>query len=187
MFFGLIDIGHSENLVRSGFGPTHRTLVGFKGGIINQTDYHAVPSSDTLKEYKDRTKVGLSIQLFFDVPVSARFFTTLSFEMQDIHVQAERHEMLDISLFLKYPIYKEINKLSWRPMIGLGWAYLGDANYLEKTKFLTIKAGVEGVFYTHRPYAYLSELLVYGSLTGGNDQYDVTFGPVVILRLGILY
>lgn len=187
MLFCLSSGVTAQNLIKRGFGSKHRTLVGFKGGIINQTDYHAVPVSDTLKEYKDRTRIGLSFQIFFDIPVGSKLFSTLSFEMQDIHVVAERHEMLDVSLYLKYAIYKEAKKLAWRPFVGIGWAYLGDGAHLEKSSFTTLKVGLEGVFYTHRRYAYMGEIMVYGSIDGGNDAYDVTFGPVVLFRLGVLY
>ena len=120
-FLLLVDLVTAQNLVRSGFGPKHRTQVGFKAGIITQTDFNSIPKVDSLKESKDRTKVGLSFQLSFDAPVGPRLLTTLSFGVHDIQVVAQRFMLLDIGVALKSPIYKEANKLAWRPTIGLGW------------------------------------------------------------------
>jgi len=186
-FLLMIDLVSAENLIRSGFGPKHRTQVGFKAGIITQTDFNSVPKVDSLKESIDRTKVGLSFQLSFDAPVGPWLLTSLSFGVHDIQVVAKRFMMLDIGIALKYPIYKEANKLAWRPTIGIGWGYLGDGEFLDQSSFTTGKIGLEGVFYSNRRYAYTGEMMLYGSLSGGNDDYRVTFGPTFLLRLGVLY
>lgn len=177
----------AQNLVKTGFGDQHRSLVGFKGGIINQTDFNAVATTDSGLTGRHRTRVGFSWQLFFDIPIGQSLLATLSFDMQDIHVVGERHQMLDIGLSLKRPIYKEVSELAWRPLVGMGYAYLGEGETLEKSGNITGRAGLEAIFYSHQRHAFLGEFIVYGSLSGGNDDHDIKFGPVVLLRVGVIY
>ena len=177
----------AQNLIQTGYGNKHRPQIGLKGGIINQTDFHAVAITEAGSTAKLRTRVGFSWQLFFDLPVRHWLIASLSFEMQDIHVFSERHQMLDIGLSLKRPIYKEASQLAWRPVIGIGYAYLGQGQTLEKSGYTTLRAGLEGIFYAEKRHAFLGEFIVYGSISGGNDDHDITFGPVVLLRLGVIY
>lgn len=183
----LFSAAEAQNLIKSGFGSKHRSQVGFKGGLITQTDFHLLPTTEVGITAKYRTNVGLSWQLFFDLPVNHWMIASLSFDMQDIHIIAERHQMIDIGLSLKWPIYKEANQLAWRPLVGIGYAYLGRGRALEGSGYATLRGGLEAIFYSEQRHAFLGEFIVYGSILGGNDDYDITFGPAVLLRLGVIY
>lgn len=184
---GSISSGQAENLIKRGPGKKHRPYFGLKAGIINQTFFRVVGKSPEFVTEDMRTRVGFTGELFFDIPTNEWMMVSVAVDMNDIHVDATRTQMLDLSLSFKFPFYKEFSNVAWRPTFGVGYGYLGEVDLLEKSSYTTLRAGVELVFYSQQRYAYLGEVLVYSSPWGENDEHKISFGPVVLIRLGVIY
>lgn len=74
----------------------------------------------------------------------------------------------------------------WRPLIGVGYGNMGAIYLFEGTSYLTLRAGTEAVFALGKRQA-LVEGLIFGSPTGGNAEVTTTFGPVFLMRFGLLF
>ncbi len=133
------------------------------------------------------TKVGLSGQVFVDMPLTSKGLIGITIDLHDINVRRHRQVVLDVGMTLKFPIYGKRNRPAVRPGIGVGYAMLAKVSDIESSTYLSVRALCEMVFYSDRKFAWVGELAVYGYPTGGNYDSDISYGPVVLIRLGVVY
>ena len=74
----------------------------------------------------------------------------------------------------------------WRPLVGVGYGNMSAIYLFDATSYLTLRAGTEAVFALGKHQA-LVEGLIFGSPTGGNDEVTTTFGPVFLMRFGLIF
>jgi hypothetical protein len=171
---------HAEgrNLLRQGYGKWHRGLFGIKAGLVHE-------GTVRLNGEEKATKLGLSGGVFFDVPVTAWSMLGISADVHSFQALSRGQALLDIGLAVKIPAYLKKAEMALKPGAAVGFAHLAQISYLEASDYLSLKVFFEAVFYTKKKYAWTGEFAVYYLATGGNSEYDVTWGPVVMLRGGV--
>ena len=169
-----------QNLARYTFGKKHRAVFGFKAGIINRASFRLDGNSF-------ETDAGWSLQTYWGIPVDSHLIFAPHIELNDIQALEERQWAIDIGLDLKYHIYNDKKSVSHKPGVGIGYGHLALMGFLERSDYLTIRVFWEMTFFTRKRHAWLLDLTAYGAPVGGNDDYNVTYGPVVLVRLGVVY
>ena len=160
--------------------PVSRGKFGAKIGIMNAAKFRI----DGVSADAD---LGISFGFLLDLPVARRGVTGIAVDLQDLHIFKKRKKMLDLSIPVKYRIIFEDNRWELRPIAAAGFGYMTLIEDLERTTYLTIKTGIEAVFYSRTRYSMIADCLVFWAPSGGNADHHVTYGPTLLLRMGFVY
>lgn len=169
----------SGNLVKKKF-QWHQTHFGMKLGINNL-------GSARVNGEKYETRVGISGGFYFDFVVSDYLFWGVMIDFQDIQFFEEREAMVNLSLGLKPVYYRKRAKIAYKPGIAIGLADLGHIGDLKRTQYLTLKGSFEMVFFTESKYIFFGEAAIWGAPKCFNEEYDITLGPFLQVRVGIMF
>ena len=170
------------NLIKKGY-DRHRSHFFAMGGVIN---------GGTVRYNGDdfESNIGLSGGVGFDIAAGSRMYIGIACDLHDTQIFEEREAMLNVSLAIKPVIYKHREKVAYKPYFAVGIADLGGFNdiiQLEHTQYLTFKAAFEVVFFGRQKYVWTMEVGVWGSPYCFNHDYDITFGPIVQARVGVMF
>lgn len=167
--------------VRTGDGGTaaalfqsRSTFLGLKGGYWSGAVVYVANGSSV--EYD--LSGGLSVGGFLDYALSPKLTGGLLADWTDF----DGDPIYDFSLTLKALVGGETGQIGFRPGIGFGYA-----SYAESYGNLTLRGGVEVVGRVRERSAWVGELMLYGSPTGGDADYWVTWGPGLLIRGGYLF
>ena len=94
--------------------------------------------------------------------------------------------MVNLSLALKPVYYRKKAKIAYKPGVAVGLADLGHIGDLKRTQYLTLKGSFEMVFFTESKYIFFGEAAVWGAPDCFNEEYDITLGPFLQVRVGIM-
>lgn len=179
IFLPLTTWGAGANLVKKNF-ERHRSHFGMKLGINNLGTARVDGES-----YE--TRVGLSGGFYFDFVIGKNLFWGVMMDLQDIQFFEEREAMFNFSFGFKPVIYNYKKKMAYKPGLAVGLADLGHIGYLKRTQYLTLKGSFEMVFFTESKYVFFGELALWGAPKCFNNEYDITLGPFLQVRLGIMF
>jgi hypothetical protein len=154
--------------------------VGAKIGMVYSTHFRVdgVPSN---------AGIGISGGVLFDIPLVRRILTGVTIDIHDLHVFETRKKMLDLSVPVKYRFAFEQDRWELRAVASAGFGYMTLVDKLERTTYLTLKAGFEAVFHTDTRYSLIIDGLIMAAPTGGNREHKVTYGPTFLIRAGFIY
>ncbi|MFZ5979015.1 MAG: hypothetical protein ACOYVF_00130 [Candidatus Zixiibacteriota bacterium] len=185
VLFCLLALGSNAaaaNLITNTYRQ-HRSHFFVMGGIINGGTVRFDGESF-------ESNIGLSCGAGFDIAANNWMYVGVIFDLHDAQIFEEREAMLNLSLAFKPVIYKHKKKVAYKPNIAVGFADLGGFNdivQLEHTQYLTLKAGFEVVFFGRQKYVWTAEVGVWGSPYCFNNEYDITFGPIIQARIGVMF
>lgn len=160
--------------------PPSRGKFGAKIGIMYATQFRVDGVSND-------AELGISFGFLLDLPSGRRFVSGIAADLQDLHIYEKRKKMLDLSVPVKYRIKYDDNRWELRPMVAPGFGYMTVVDDLERTSYLTLKAGLEAVFHSHSRYSMITDALIFWAPTGGNADHRVSYGPTLLLRVGFIY
>jgi hypothetical protein len=160
--------------------PVSKGKFGAKIGIMYESKFRVDGASTD-------AGVGISFGFLLDLPVTRLGVSGIAAELHDLHIYKKRKKVLDLSVPLKYRIIFEERRWELRPMAAAGFGYMTEVDEIERTTFLTVKAGLEAVFHSRTRYSMIVDGLVFAAPTGGNADNRVTFGPTLLLRIGFIY
>ncbi len=160
--------------------PVSRGKFGAKIGIMYAAQFRVDGVSND-------AELGISFGFLLDLPSGRRFVSGVAADLQDLHIYDKRKKMLDLSVPIKYRINYDDNRWELRPMVAPGFGYMTVVDDLERTSYLTLKAGLEGVFHSHSRYSLITDALIFWAPTGGNADHRVSYGPTLLLRVGFIY
>jgi len=169
----------AQNMVRSRFGKWHRGLFGFRGGIINSTNIK-------IDGRKFDANVALTAGILFDFPMTHKSTFGFTADIIDVQVASERQKALDVGVAFKYAAYKKESQMALKPGFGVGYAYLAHWKLLNASGYLTLKLFLETLFYSNHKYAWLADFDIFWAPVGGNEEHDVSYGPALMVRFGLV-
>ncbi len=165
-----------ENLVNH--RPT-RGVVGVKLGILSEGAFKA--------DYRRETDLAVSGEIFADLPLFHRVYFMVAFDFHKVELGQHEQFMLDGAAGLKTVIVHRRLNMEFKPWVTVGMGHLNKINYYGTTDHLTIKLGFETHFGVSRKMSWLAELTTLYSPSGGNNEYNVTLGPMFMLRFGLAF
>lgn len=164
-----------------GFGDKRidRGGVGLKLGLI-----HTAKVRENTVTHD--SKISFNSEIFFDVPIYRKLALTITTDIHNVRVYNHHQMMLDLSIGAKVNFYKQHLRMAWRPAFTIGFAHLAHFAHLESSNFMTWHLSTEVLFIQTKNPALLLELSVFGA-TGGNKDTDLRWGPVWMIRAGVMY
>jgi len=160
-----------------------RTSGGVKAGIVVPGAFYW--SEGPYASYD----LGLSLNVgtFVDFKVGSRLWAGVYADLISMNAFSESALMFDGGITLKTQLGDGGKRVTWRPELGVGLGELGDIYYFTGTNYLTVRGGTELLIHGGRKHTWLGEILVYGAPTGGNVDVTTSFGPVVLVRVGMVF
>lgn len=183
LFFIIGGPADARNLLKTD-SRRHRSHFGIKFGLINGGTAYINGQSYS-------TKVALTGGVYFDIVVTPWLYSGISINLHDVQIDQFRQKMLEISYSIKPAHYSKMERSAFKPAFEVGFADLGQfgpEDYkFERTQYLTLKVGVEMVFFSEKNYAWTVDVVLWGSPHCFNSDLDITFGPLLIGRLGFMF
>ncbi len=157
------------------------TVYGAKLGLFSHGTFH-------VGSYELDSGTGMSLGGFLDYLVSPKLSGGLYLDLSKFSAYQRSSTLMDIGVTLKALVYKDDSDLTFRPGIGLGYGHLGGVGGLiSGSSYLMVKATLEATLPTENDLCWLGELGVVGGASGGNSEYDMSFGPGFTLRAGAIF
>ncbi|MFQ5650042.1 MAG: hypothetical protein ACE5IY_08875 [bacterium] len=164
--------------VRGYAGTQKSTMFGLVGGVISPgTVYFDSGDFDTDFSY--------SLGGLVDYQLAPKLYGGLSFDLHDISARGTSKTLLNFGLTLKAVLGKANSNFFIRPGVMLG--YGRTSNEGEDAQFFTVGAKTELLVRLQRGFWLVSEIALYASPAGGNAEEDITFGPVLLVRSGLVF
>jgi len=156
------------------------TTFGVKGGIV---------TGGTLwvEDFSDDIGTSYALNGFVDYRLAEKLIGGISLDIIGISSFEESEQLISFNMNLKAQIYMKENNLLIRPGLSFGYGKLSAPRGSDDSSQLVMGAGVEFSFPSKTARNYLFDIGIIGSPVGGNDDYDITFEPIIFLRGGMLF
>jgi len=168
---------------QSAFGADVRedqTIMGVKGGLIS-------PGTVYVEGIDYDSDISYTLGGFIDYRLAEKIFGGATLDLMNMSAYDDNSMMIHLGVTLKALIYSEYSKLTFRPGIGIGYGRLGSLGPADGSDYFILMGGVEMIMATKSDLSWLAEIDIIGGPAGGNDEYEITFGPGFILRGGIIF
>lgn len=157
------------------------TTFGVKAGLISSgTIYVDDGEFDSDASY--------SIGAFVDHRLAPKLFGGLGLDVHNISAFDEEKMLIDAELTLKALIGEGRGRVAFRPGIGLGYGSVGEiSGVAASSQYFTVRGFAEILLPMSGRSAWLGEIAVLAGPSGGNSDLDITFGPMVLVRAGVVF
>jgi hypothetical protein len=169
------------------FGESY---TGLKFGLIGS-------GSVDLRSYNIDQRAGMSAGFFFDQPFGSRLHYSFSGDLMKMSWRGKRQTyrwdesewLLDLSVNLKGNLFSSNSPVGLRPGLGVGVAVLGKMEEagVAGSSYITVKAFTELVFTSSGDLTGLIEAGIWYAPSGGDANSDLTIGPLLLLRAGVMF
>jgi hypothetical protein len=160
---------------------------GIKGGFIMGGTAEGVLASTGQRSFKVTSDDSYSVEAFFEHDLFRMIRATLALDMHDLKFGDSAESVLDVSAGLKATFFTSDRRIAFRPGVLVGKAWLTEIGFVSESTYLTVKAFGEFVIYTERHVGFLIDICQLWAPSGGNDRYDITAGPMTLLRAGLVF
>jgi hypothetical protein len=162
-------------------------MVGFLDGM---TIKFGSKGSDPLPWHVE-SDAGIAGGIFFDQKAFRTIWAGMSIDYYRVRKDTDLFEnpsagALNLALRLSLRLRSADGKWVIRPGVATGVALLGEVFAMTTTQHWTLKPFVEVVYYVSPKVGLITEMGVFNTLQGGNDDVDITSGPAVTIRFGLL-
>ena len=120
---------------------------------------------------------------FVETRLGEKMLGGLYLDLLQAQAYDESAVMVDLGFALKASLGGGNGRPVWRPGFGLGYGTLAAVGGMDATHYLTLRGAVEVLL----PSGWLAEAAIHGAPTGGNDAVTVSYGPMLMLRVGRLF
>lgn len=155
------------------------TTFGVKGGIWK-------PGTVYVAGIDDDSDIGYSIEGFLDYKLAPKFSGGLALDFASLGSRDESSTLLMIGFVMKAWIFNDDSKFLMRPGFGIAYGNLGGNDLVDATNHLILNGYFEFVLPTES-MNWLFEIGITGSVDGGNDDVEITYGPGFTLRAGLVF
>lgn len=156
------------------------TVLGVKAGLIGSGTLY-------VEDFAYETEASFSLGGFVDYQLSPKLYGGLSLDMDQISAFDETKMIYNFGMTLKALVYGQSSKLTFRPGFGLAYGAVSAIGDLDNSSYFTVNGFLELVIPTEGNLSWLIEVAFYGAPSGGNAALDITFGPMIRLRGGLIF
>jgi len=165
----------------SGFDVLEKnTTYGFNAGLYSPGEVWVEGTS-----FDGDMSFGLSG--FMDYKLGPKISGGGILSLNSFGANDESAMMMEIGFTLKAWINNDDSNLLFRPGFGLSYGMLGEIGSLESSQYFVIHGGVELVLLNENNMNWTFMLGISGAPTGGNDDNEMTYGPGLLLRAGLVF
>jgi len=169
------------------FGESY---TGFKFGLVGSGRVE-------LRRFDIDQRAGMSAGFFFDLPFGSRLHYSFAADLLKMSWRGQRNSfrwdesewLLDLSVNLKGNLFSANSPIGLRPGLGVGVAILGkmETTGVAGSSYVTVKTFTELVFMSSSDLVGLIEGGVWYAPSGGDSNSDLTIGPLLMLRAGVMF
>jgi hypothetical protein len=178
-------------------GSKSKSVFGIKCGLLDGNTFKLSEVRNGSGSYDGAYKEsGLGGGFFLDIPVGRRFYAGFSIEVQSIKILTAQNgiplsddskRLLEVGANFKFKMPVRRTPIIFKPGIELGLGILSDAPVIGNSRYLIFKTFLETVLMTGKRIGFLGEIGFWSVLKGGNDEYNITMGPTLMLRGGMVF
>lgn len=160
------------------------TTFGIKAGLFSPGTYYITDFS--YGEFD--SDMGISLGGFLDYKLAEKITGGLSLDFGTLGVYEEGTSLIDLGVTLKALLAPENSNIVIKPGFGFGFGTVGEiGSYVEGSNYLMLKGIIEMIIVTQSNMSFLVEAQILGGTSGGNDDYEMAFGPGFLLRGGLVF
>ncbi len=164
--------------------PKTGHIFGIRGGLFGGGDID-------INDWEYQTENYYTIGGFWDMPITKNLYAGLSLDFNGVNVKVFRHKMEDVlintSLNIKGHFPFHDHQVVFQPGIGFGYAIMDEFIIIRDSDYLTMRAFGEMIVYATGRYGFIGDMGFLWVLSGGDDNYDVSTGPLFVIRGGIVF
>jgi hypothetical protein len=123
---------------------------------------------------------------FVDYKLGPKISGGLVLNFSNFSYRDESSNMLEAGFIIKAWLYGEDSNITFTPGFGISYGRLGSNDYVDGSDFFIINGLVDMIIGMEN-FDLLLELGITGSPTGGNDDWDMSYGPGFFFRGGIIF
>ncbi|MEW5922582.1 MAG: hypothetical protein AB1746_01200 [Candidatus Zixiibacteriota bacterium] len=131
------------------------------------------------------TDPGLCFGTSLDFPLTHNFYLGAAVDVAQFKMWRESEYLLNMALLLKKRIPVGSGSIQIRPAAGLGYAVLNEMAFVDNTDYLTLQILNEFVAVINGKIGMSWDIGLFWALSGGNDIYDISGGPFLMVRMGV--
>jgi len=169
------DPSSAQNLL----GRPTSGLFGIRAGVISRMNLDTYPVL--------QSEIGSCGQVYADFPMGREFYVSTAFDFYYIEISRSNQIMLETSLGAKKAFPLRRARMVLQPGASVGFAYLAEMGDLPAVRLLTVKLLFETHFAIDPKKAWVGELAWFYGPTGDNGETTLSFGPGLMLRLGLAF
>jgi len=102
-------------------------------------------------------------------------------------IRDEKKTLIDIAVTFKADLGIRNGAVLIRPGVGVGFAMLSRLSRLYGTNYLSVSAFTQVAVQIRGGTYAMVDAGIWQAPSGGNDDYDITIGPLAYLRLGVMF
>jgi len=173
LWFPAISLSGAEVLEKT-------TTLGFKAGLYS-------PGTAYLNDFEGDTDMSYMIGGFLDYMLAEKISGGAVLELANVSAYDESSTLIQLGFSLKAWVYGEEETFIFRPGFGLAYGSLGGNDAIDGTSHLILNGYAEFLIPRENSMTWLVELGITGSVNGGNDDVDLTYGPGFTIRGGLVF
>ncbi len=167
----------AENIV------SKNTVIGVKGGLITGGEFWVEDYP-----YDMESDMSFSFGSYLDHKLGEKITGGLYLDAHNLAVYEESSLLLDMGITIKALLGGKSSNLTFKPGIGFGYGMLGEIEGLvDGSNYFLLRGGCDVVVSTSSSLSWLGEVTIMGAAVGGNDDFDMGFGPMFLIRGGLAF
>ena len=148
-----------------------------------------------LRDFHTVNETAVSLGACFDYPIGSSFFFDFGVDFYrmnwvsrwELRGQNSRATMAEINVGLKQLMLLSGSGLALRPGLSLGFGSLGEMNEIKGSSYLTGRISIEALVAVSKKLGLAAEAAMWSSLSGSDNDQDISLGPEAVLRLGLVF
>jgi hypothetical protein len=158
--------------------PTRGTF-GLKVGVISRM---------SMKDgFRLKSEIGSTGQVFGDFPKGRGWSLTTAFDFYYVEINRSNQIMIEPNVGFKKEYTLSHLKMLLKPGAAVGFAYLSDMGDLPASQYLSFHLLLESHFIIDIKKAWVAELAIFHAPIGRRSGQGLSFGPGVMLRVGLAF
>ena len=134
-----------------------------------------------------RSEIGSSAQVLGYFPFGDRFYFTTAFDFHYIQIVNSNQVMIEPNIGIRHSFPLNRAKLALVPGAAVGFAFLADMGSIPASQYLTLRFSLEVHGTINAKRAWIGELALFHAPFGSSRGDHLSFGPGLLLRLGLAY
>jgi hypothetical protein len=163
-----------------------RGMFGFRIGQYGSGTLTAIEKATDVETEYD-TESGTTYGLFLDYPITHRIYVGITFDISKLDFGRAEENLMNGGLAIKYNLTNRNSKIILRPSAQIGYAMLPSTLGYKSTNYITFYASGEIINKVAEKFGIMGDIGLFWGLSGGNNEYDVTGGPMLIIRGGFVF
>ena len=191
LFIVLILCASSGSFAQSKVGFEQQGAFGVKGGWIGSTEVKVYSPGTDNQVGELKTSSSYALGVFVEQRIVSKLRGLISVDI--LNIQEGRfgadgsENFLLFSAGAKYRYRPGNANYGFSPVVSIGYGWMPKISGLHNSDYRMLGTGIEFSLHAHRGNAFLIEILRLTSLSGSDGEYDVSAGPMMLYRIGVIF